>query len=163
MDLPVITRSPMAERLLEIGTIEQGQVGVLFIDGDYVETLAPGRHAAWKNIAQVKLLSVDLRETVLDIPGQEIMTADKVTLRMNAVVNYRVIDVRQSVTVVDDARQALYRETQLALRAVVGTRELDTFLTDKDSVARELEELVRRRVKSFGLEIASIGIQLQGN
>jgi regulator of protease activity HflC (stomatin/prohibitin superfamily) len=110
-------------------------------------------------MAQVKFVQEDMRETVLDIAGQEIMTADKVTLRKNAVVNYRVADARQSVTVVDDARQALYREAQLVLRAVVGARELDTFLTDKDGVARELEELIRRRVKAFGLEIASVGVR----
>jgi regulator of protease activity HflC (stomatin/prohibitin superfamily) len=158
-DLPVITRSPMADRLLDIAVVEPHHHGVLLIDGQYIDTLPPGRYAFWKNMAQVKFVQEDMRETVLDIAGQEIMTADKVTLRMNAVVNYRVADARQSVTVVDDARQALYREAQLVLRAVVGARELDTFLTDKDGVARDLEELVRRRVKAFGLEIASVGVR----
>ena len=96
---------------------------------------------------------------MLDVAGQEIMTADKVTLRMNAVVTYRVADARQAVSVVDDVRQALYREAQLALRAVVGARELDQFLTDKDAVARELEEIVRRRVTALGLELISVGIR----
>lgn len=158
-DLRVITRSAMAERLLDVGTVEQGHVGVLFVDGQYVETLPPGRYAAWKNIAQVKFPSLDLRETMLDVAGQEIMTADKVTLRMNAVLTWRIVDARLSVSVVDDARQALYREAQLALRAVVGSRELDTFLTDKDGLVPELEDLIRRRVKSFGVEIVSAGIR----
>jgi regulator of protease activity HflC (stomatin/prohibitin superfamily) len=100
-----------------------------------------------------------MRETVVDIAGQDIMTADKVTLRMNAVVTYRVVDARKSVSTVDDARQALYREAQLALRAVVGARELDTFLVDKESVARELEEIIRQRASEFGLEIASAGVR----
>ena len=126
--------------MLDIGTVEPHHVGVLFIDGEYVETLPPGRYAFWKNMAQVKVVQVDLREAMIDIAGQDIMTADKVTLRMNAVVTYRVVDARQAVSVVDDARQALYREAQLALRAVVGARELDTFLTDKDAVASELAE-----------------------
>ena len=56
-------------------------------------------------------------------------------------------------------RQALYRETQLALRAMVGTRELDAFLTDKDAVAQELELAVRRRANDMGLEIVSVGIR----
>ena len=63
------------------------------------------------------------------------MTADKVTLRMNAVITYRVVDARKAVSSSDDVRQTLYREAQLALRAVVGARELDAFLTDKDAVA----------------------------
>ena len=158
-DFQVVTRSPLAERLLDIAVVEPHHEGVLLIDGDFVATLRPGRYAFWKNMAQVKFVQEELRETVLDIAGQEIMTADKVTLRMNAVVNYRVIDARQSVTAVDDARQALYREAQLALRAVVGARELDGFLTEKDGVARDLEEHVRRRVKAFGLEIMSVGIR----
>jgi regulator of protease activity HflC (stomatin/prohibitin superfamily) len=56
-------------------------------------------------------------------------------------------------------RQALYRETQLVLRAVVGARELDAFLTEKDAVATEVEESVRRRAGELGLEIASVGIR----
>ena len=78
------------------------------------------------------------RETTIDVSGQEIMTADKVTLRMNAVVTYRVIDARKSVEGVVDADQALYREAQQALRAEIGTRELDALLADKDVVAKAL-------------------------
>jgi len=132
---------------------------VLFLDGAHAGTLTPGRYAFWKNVVQIKLIPVDLRETMLDVAGQEIMTADKVTLRMNAVVTYRVADARQAVSVVDDVRQSLYREAQLALRAVIGARELDLFLTDKDAVARELEEIVRRRVTALGLEVISVGIR----
>src|SRR5438045_3981213 len=85
-DLAIIVRSVMADRVLEVATVEAGHVGVLFIDGSYAETLPAGRYAFWKNMAQVKLVPVDLRETMLDIAGQEIMTAVKVTLRLNAAV-----------------------------------------------------------------------------
>ena len=95
-DLQVIVRSAMAERLLDAFAVEQGHVGVLFEDGRYVETLPPGKYAFWKNMAKVTLVPVDLRETMLDIGGQEIMTADKVTLRLNAVVTYRVVDAQQA-------------------------------------------------------------------
>ena len=158
-ELRAISRSNGVERVLEIGTVEPHHTGVLFIDGQFVAALPPGRYAFWKNMAQVKFVQEDLREQMIDIAGQEIMTADKVTLRMNAVVTYRVVDARQAVSTVDDARQALYREAQLALRAVVGGRELDTFLVEKDGVARELEELIRPRVRQFGLEIVSVGVR----
>ena len=158
-DLRVIMRSAMVDRVLEIGTVEPHHVGVLFVDGDFVETLPPGRYAFWKNLAQVKFVQEDMREAMFDVAGQDIMTADKVTLRMNAVVTYRVVDARQAVSVVDDVRQALYREAQLALRAVVGARELDSFLTDKDAVASELAEIVRPARKSLGLELISVGIR----
>jgi regulator of protease activity HflC (stomatin/prohibitin superfamily) len=78
---------------------------------------------------------------------------------MNAVVTYRVVDARQAVTVSDVATQSLYREAQLALRAVVGTRDLDTFLTEKDAVTNAFEEAVRRRAGELGLEITSVGVR----
>ena len=95
--------------------------------------LAPGAYAFWKGVAKARVLDVDLRELVVDVAGQDIMTADKVTLRLNAVVTYKVADPVKAVTTVEDYRQALYREAQLALRAVVGTRELDVLLGDKDA------------------------------
>lgn len=158
-DLSVIVRSQMAHVVLETVTVEAGHAGVLFLDGTYLETLSPGRYVFWKNMAQVKVVALDLRESTLDVAGQEIMTADKVTLRLNAAVIYRVTDARQSVSAVDDARQALYREAQMALRAVVGARDLDAFLADKDVIAREVEEIVRKRVAALGLEVLSAGVR----
>jgi regulator of protease activity HflC (stomatin/prohibitin superfamily) len=158
-DLAVVVQSEMAGRVLDCQAIDKGHMGVLFEDGKYVETLPPGRYAFWKNVARVALVPVDMRETMLDVAGQEIMTADKVTLRMNAVITYRVIDAHVAVTVTDDVRQALYREAQLALRAVIGARDLDQFLGDKEAIAREIEEIVRRRVASLGLEVVSAGIR----
>ena len=119
-EFKVIARSPLASRVLDICRVERDHVGVLFIDGRYVDTLPPGEYAFWKGPADVKVVEVDLRETMVDVGGQEIMTADKVTLRLNAVVTYRIVDARQAVSLTDDVRQALYRETQLVLRAVVG-------------------------------------------
>ena len=133
-DLQVIVRSALADRVLDAFAVEQGHVGVVFEDGRYVETLPPGKYAFWKNMA-------------------------KVTLRLNAVVTYRVADAHKALSAADDARQALYREAQLALRAVVGGRELDQFLADKDAVAKELETIVRQRVAALGLEVISVGIR----
>ena len=96
---------------------------------------------------------------MVDVGGQEIMTADKVTLRLNALVTYRVVDARQSVSVADDAPQTLYREAQLALRAVIGARDLDDFLVAKDAVGREVEEILRERAKALGMKIVSAGVR----
>jgi regulator of protease activity HflC (stomatin/prohibitin superfamily) len=158
-ELPVIVRSPYADRLLDVCRIERDHAGVLFYDGKYVETLAPGLYAFWRNTADAKVVEYDLRETMLDMAGQELMTADKVTLRMNAVITYRIADARKAASVADDVRQALYRESQLALRSALTARELDQFLADKDAVAREMEETVRRRMAALGLEIVSAGIR----
>ena len=155
----VIARSAFAQKLLDICAVQRDHVGVLFIDGRYVETLAPGEYAFWKGPADARVVDVDLRETMVDVSGQEIMTADKVTLRLNAVVTYKIADARKAVSQTDDVRQALYRETQLVLRGVVGARELDLFLTDKDAVAKDIEEGVRRRAAELGLDLASVGIR----
>lgn len=158
-ELPAMVRSPMAERLLDVCRVERHCEAVLFYDGRYVETLAPGLYAFWKGPADAKLVAIDLRETTIDIGGQEIMTADKVTLRLNAVATYRVVNAHRAVTAVDDVRQALYREAQLALRAVIGARELDTFLTAKDGVAEGMEEVLRPRAEALGLELTGVGIR----
>jgi len=154
-----IVRSPLAPLRLEVVTVARDHVGVLFFDGRYVETLPPGTFAFWKGAVDVRVVEVDQRETVLDVGGQDILTADKVTLRLNAVVTYRVSDARKAVGRSDDVRTALYREAQLVLRAVVGGRELDAFLTEKDTVGREIEAGLARRATELGLELASVGIR----
>jgi regulator of protease activity HflC (stomatin/prohibitin superfamily) len=107
----------------------------------------------------VRIFQVDLREQSADISGQEIMTADRVTLRLNAVVTYRVADPAKAVTEVEGYAQALYRQAQLALRAVVGTRELDALLSDKDGVVAELERMVRARAEALGIEVRTVGLR----
>jgi regulator of protease activity HflC (stomatin/prohibitin superfamily) len=85
-------------------------------------------------------------------------SADKVTLRLNAVATYRVTDPRRAVCTADDYKQALYREAQLVLRAVIGTRELDSLLADKEVVASEAA-LLAPRAQGLGLEVAALGIR----
>ena len=154
-----ILRGARAGELLEVQDVPADHAGLLFLDGRYVETLGPGRYVFWKNGPAVRLIRVDRRETVVEVPGQDILTADKVTLRLTALVVYRVTDPLRSVTQTDDAKQALYREAQLALRAAVGVRELDVLLAEKDALARDLTEQLRARVAAFGLEVADLGIR----
>jgi len=158
-DLAVIAEARGAAATLEALTVEAGHAGLIFNDGRHEATLAPGAYAFWKGVAKTRIVRVDLREQVVDVAGQEIMTADKVTLRLNAVVTFKVADPLKAVTTVEDYRQALYREAQLALRGVVGTRELDVLLSDKDAVARELDGIVRGRVAGFGVEVVALGIR----
>ncbi|HZZ79423.1 MAG TPA: slipin family protein, partial [Gemmataceae bacterium] len=158
-DLPVILKSAMADRAIDVVVVPPNHVGAYFRDGNLVEMLPPGRHAFWKNLADVKVVPVDTREIIVDVVGQDIMTNDKVTLRLNALVTCRVTDARLALTVVDDYRQALYREMQLVLRAAIGARELDTFLTEKDGVVAELEAGIRRRASAFGMEVVTVGIR----
>ncbi len=157
--LPLILLARGAKERLEALVVEPGQVGVFQLEGQEAVVLAPGTHAYWKGMGRARLVAVDAREQVLDVAGQEIMTADKVTLRLNAVVNFKAHDPARAVSSVEDHRQALYREAQLALRAVVGARELDALLTAKDAVAAELLAILQARVLAFGLSVVSLGIR----
>jgi regulator of protease activity HflC (stomatin/prohibitin superfamily) len=158
-DLAVILASKSGSHMLDDVQVEQNQVALLKVNGRQEDILRAGRYAFWRGVARFETTVVDLREQVLDIAGQELMTADKVTLRLNAVVAYRVVDPVRAVTSVETYDQALYRESQLALRGVIGVRELDAFLYDKEQVARELAELIRERATTFGLEIVGFGIR----
>ena len=158
-DLAVILKTNGTDEALNSFTVEPAHVGLLFKDGEHMVSLRPGTHAFWEGAGRVKINHVDLREKVLDVAGQEIMTADKVTLRLNAVVTYRVVDALKAVTAVEDYAQALYREAQLALRGVIGTKDLDALLANKDAVADELESIVKNRASACGLEVIALGIR----
>ncbi len=97
-DFKVIVRSPLVQRVLDVCTVQRDHVGVLFVDGRYTDTLAPGEYAFWKGPADARVVEIDLRETIVDVGGQEIMTADKVTLRLNAVVTHKIADARRAVS-----------------------------------------------------------------
>ncbi|MFM7058260.1 MAG: slipin family protein [Planctomycetota bacterium] len=157
--LRTIVRSPQASGALEICTVQRERAGVLFIDGRCADVLQPGEYAFWRGSADVRVVEVDLREAILDVGGQDMMTADKVTLRINAVVTWKATDPRRMLSQSEDARQALYRDIQMVLRGVVGSRELDSFLTDRDGVSREIDEGVRRRAGDLGVEITAVGIR----
>ena len=158
-DLNVIMKSPGAGELLEEITVAEDHVGVLFENSRYVGVLDAGRYVFWKGIERIKVFQVNMAEMALDISGQEIMTSDKVTLRMNAIVAYVVKDPEKAVRSTNDVKQSLYRETQLALRAAVGGRELEGLLADKDSLADELKDQLVERAEEFGLVITSLGIR----
>jgi hypothetical protein len=158
-ELDAIGRSVSAEKMFEIVSVGEGFNGVYFNDGQYIDTLAPGKYFFWRGFGEVKVYQVDMREGVLDISGQDIITADKVTLRMNTLVTYRVTDAYQTVWASDDYKQALYREAQLALRAVVGAYSLDALLTQKEKVAGDLAKAIRERAEMFGLQVVSLGIR----
>jgi regulator of protease activity HflC (stomatin/prohibitin superfamily) len=158
-DLKVIVRNTTARDQLETGAVGRGCVCVLFLDGRFAGTLDPGPWAFWKGAADVRVVEVDLREATLDVAGQEIMSADKVTLRLNAVATYKVADPRRAVCTADDFKQALYREVQFVLRAVVGGRELDELLAAKDAVAVEAAALLKHRAAELGLELVALGIR----
>lgn len=157
--LAVVLAARGAATLLETSVVPTGWTGLLFQDGRLIGQLAPGVHALWRGEGKMQVLALDLREQTLDISGQEIMTADRVTLRLNALVGFRLVDPVKAATEVDDFRQALYRQTQLALRAIVGARDLDALLADKDGVVAELRVRITPEAEALGLELKGVGIR----
>jgi len=158
-ELPSIVTSPGASALVEHVVVEPAQTALVFLDGALYKVLSPGAYAFWKGAGVLRVTKVDAREQTIDIGGQEIMTADKVTLRLNALVSYKVVDALASVTAVDNAQQALYRAAQLALRELVGARELDALLATRDALGRELEAALVKRAAAVGLAVMSAGVR----
>lgn len=157
--LATISRSESGARLLDIVDISRDHAGVLFHDGRFIDVLSPGRFAFWRGVADTHVVEIDMREKMLDISGQDLMTADNVTLRLNAVVAYQIVDPRRAVSSSERFDQSLYRESQLVLRHAIGLRDLDTLLTSKDDIAGEAMVELNQRAKEFGVRVVSVGLR----
>ena len=157
--LEAILGHPQASVFFDGVIVEAHETVLLFRNGQMIDRLGEGRYVFWKGAGKIAWRPVDLREQVADVAGQEIMTSDKVTLRVNLVVAYKVFDAEKAVTVVTDHSQALYREAQLALRAAVGTRTLDALLADKESVGGEVKNTLASRANEFGVSVRSVGLR----
>ena len=134
-------------------------VGVLKIDGETQVLLPPGLTAYWKINHLVDAEVVDTRLQVLEVSGQEILTKDKVNLRINLAANWRYSDVLLAFSQLTKPIDHLYRELQFALREAVGTRTLDELLEDKQVIDDVVSEQVKSRMLPFGMEIASLGVK----
>jgi regulator of protease activity HflC (stomatin/prohibitin superfamily) len=146
--------------LLDRVRVDTGQVGLVFQDGRHTETLPSGGYAFWRGEAAVNVVKVDLREQMAEVAGQEILTADRVTLRLNTLVLFRVTDPLRAVAEPEGPHAAaLYRQAQLVLREVVGGRDLDALLAGKDEVAHELSTRLGAAVAGLGIEIRAFGIR----
>src|SRR5438067_272073 len=157
--LAAILQHPDALKFLDGVQVEPNEDVLLYRDGVLIDRLGEGLHVFWKGTGKVRWKSVDRREQVADVAGQEIMTSDKVTLRVNLIVSYVVTDVIRAVQSTADYQQALYREAQLVLRAAVGTKALDALRADKESVGAEVREALASRAEALGVTVKSVGLR----
>ncbi|WP_208744804.1 slipin family protein [Citrobacter portucalensis] len=134
-------------------------VGVLKIDGETQTLLPPGLTACWKVNHLIEAEVVDTRLQVLEVGGQEILTKDKVNLRLNLAANWRYGDVLLAFGQLTKPLDHLYRELQFALREAVGTRTLDELLEDKQVIDEVVSAQVKARMTPFGIEVASLGVK----
>ncbi|MGI9353501.1 MAG: slipin family protein [Rhizobiaceae bacterium] len=159
--------SKLAERIASIGSldrvkrfnVEDGQVGLLYIDNAYVKLLQPATFAYWNVGRPVTIKLVDTRETSLDVTGQEILTKDRVSIRVNISANHRVVDAEKAVSSVKDFPDALYRALQHGFRESMGTKTLDAILADKVSVDEEVASRVREQMQEIGIEVGDISVK----
>jgi regulator of protease activity HflC (stomatin/prohibitin superfamily) len=134
-------------------------MGLLFVDGELVKTLGPGLYAYWKFNRAIKVEQVDTRLQDMEVSGQEILTRDKVSLRVNLSAQYRVVDLVAARKGLADVTGYLYRALQFSARQAIGTRTLDTLLGEKGELDRVIFEGVRTQAASYGLMVESVGVK----
>ena len=150
---------PMLSRAVTISRVESGQAGLLYIDGKFVESLSAGVHAFWKFGREFRVDVVDLRVQTLEVQGQEILTRDKVALRINVTATFQLVDAAKAAQALKDPLDQLYKELQFGLRAAVGTRTLDALLEDKTVIDHEVAEFVEQRFAGYGIDVKSVGVK----
>ncbi|MEM9726220.1 MAG: slipin family protein [Pseudomonadota bacterium] len=159
--------APLMRRLERFGQTDKAQThhvaaeqaGLLFLDGAFTRRLEPGTHMFWNVGRKVVVKLVDLRRQPLEVGGQEILTRDRVSLRVNLVAEYRVADPVKAVTAVQNYSEALYRALQYALRNSLGARTLDEILEQKVGVDAEAAGEVRQQMAEIGLEVGEIALK----
>ena len=138
--------------------VEEGKAGLLFLENRYVRSLGPGMYAFWKP-ASPRVEGFDLRVQTLEVTGQEILTKDKVSLRVNITAEYRISDpvaLRMSVA---SSQEHLHRSLQLALRRSLGAMTLEDLLARKTEVEPEVAADIRADFAAIGVELRSLALK----
>ncbi|RUX13871.1 slipin family protein, partial [Mesorhizobium sp. M2A.F.Ca.ET.042.01.1.1] len=142
-----------------LNPVVDGQVGLLFVDGVLVRTLEAGVHAFWNVGRMVQVKVVDIKRQSLDVAGQEVLTRDRVTIRVNIAAEYRVVDPVKAVSTVKDFSEALYRALQYAFRKTLGALTLDQILDKKVTVDEDAAAKVRDDMAAIGVEVSDIALK----
>ena len=138
--------------------IPDTSVGLLIVDGELREVLKPGLSAYWKYQRNLRVELVDLRLQTMEVAGQEILTRDKVSLRVNLTALWQVTDAVKARATVSNFVDYVYKSLQFALREAVGTRTLDELLTDKGAIDRKVAASAVT-LEASGLVVRSVGVK----
>ena len=106
-----------------------------------------------------RMIKVDLRVVTLDIPSQEAITKDNVTLKVNAVAYFRVINPSDAITQIEDFRRATWQIAQTSLRSVIGQVELDELLTHRDSINERLTQIIDGQTEPWGVKVSIVEVK----
>ncbi len=140
-------------------SVEDFEKAVLFIDGKYMGILNSGVYYWWKNNIAVHVGKVDTRRQQVEINGQEILTRDKASLRVNAHAQYKVIDIEKALLQNKEYDKQLYMVFQLALREYIGTFTIDELLEKKGAIAPLVLQAVTANAAALGIEVTGFGIR----
>ena len=143
--------------LMSIRVVNEWQEGIVLTLGRYSRKLSPGINFIIPLVESAIL--VDKRITTVDIPKQEVITKDNVSVMVNGVVYFRVEDVEKAVLKIDNYRYAVAQYSQTALRDIIGEVELDELLTNREEIAERIMEVVDKETDEWGVDITAIKLQ----
>lgn len=158
----------VARRLRQLGMLARVAVvlevpaesaGLVFVDNTLVEVLGAGSYAFWNFRKNVAVETIELRVQSMEVSGQELLTRDKVSLRVNLAASWRVTDPVAARTQVAKYGDYVYRELQYGLRKAVAARTLDELLGDKATLDAEIFGHVCGRVEALGIEVLGVGVK----
>ena len=140
----------------EVASYEKG---LLYIDNKLVKILDGGVYYFWKNGTSIKVDTVDTRLVQLNVQGQEILTQDKVSLRINFVCNYKLADIVKAVTEIDDYEEQIRITAQMALRDYVGKHKLDEILDNKEEISEFVFSKIKEKENELYISVSNAGVK----
>ena len=137
--------------------VQEYERGVIFRLGRLVGPKGPGLFFIIPFID--RMVKVDLRVVTLDIPAQEAITKDNVTVKVNAVAYFRVIDPSRAIVAVEDFRRATYQIAQTSLRSVLGQSDLDELLIHRDEINQKLQRIIDEQTEPWGIKVSIVEVK----
>lgn len=153
--------APAVVLLLILGAaikiLPEYQRGVVFFLGRFQGVKGPGLLFIIPGIQQI--IRVDLRVITLDVPSQDVISRDNVTVRVNAVLYFRVVDPERAIIRVEDFNSATSQLSQTTLRSVLGKHDLDEMLSERDKLNADIQEIIDAQTEEWGIKVANVEIK----
>ena len=140
-----------------IRQIEQYERGILFVCGKYSKVLAPGWHIIWPIFQTCR--KIDIRTKAVDVPEQVAITSDNVSIKINAVIYYKVFDAGKALCEVEDFQYAVGQLAQTTMRNVVGTVTLDQLLTDREKISLNICGIIDKATDPWGVKVENVELK----
>lgn len=131
--------------------------GVIFLLGRFYKVKGPGLIIVIPFIQQI--VRVDLRTVVMDVPSQDVISRDNVSVKVNAVLYFRVVDAQKAIINVEDYLQATSQLAQTTLRSVLGQHELDEMLANRDMLNADIQGILDARTDGWGIKVSNVEIK----